>query len=192
VNGDPTIWLVARAAGFVAYGLMTASVLAGLVLKSKPFGRKLRAIVALEIHRTLSFLGLAAIGLHGVALVLDDAVHITLSDLVIPGIAPYRPVWTAFGVVAAELMLALIVSFPLRKVFGFKTWRKLHWATYLTFALATLHGLKAGTDTGQNWADWIYIGALGAVAGAVTFRILTRGQPLARPAAPSPTAGASG
>ena len=54
------------------------------------------------------------------------------------------------GVVAAELMIALIVSFPLRKVFGFKAWRKLHWVSYGTFVLAAAHGIKAGTDTGRR------------------------------------------
>ena len=39
---DPTFWLLARASGLTAYGLLTTSVLAGLVLKSKPFGRALK------------------------------------------------------------------------------------------------------------------------------------------------------
>ena len=32
-------------------------------------------------------------------------------------------------------------------------WRRLHWATYLVFALATVHGLAAGTDSSQPWAS---------------------------------------
>ncbi len=39
---DPTFWLLARASGLTAYGLLTASVLAGLVLKARPFGRALK------------------------------------------------------------------------------------------------------------------------------------------------------
>ena len=175
MTSDPTIWLVARASGVLAYGLLTASVLAGLILKSRPFGRRLRGVTAMEIHRTLSFLGLAAFGTHAVALVLDHAVDIGLSDLFVPGLAPYRPLWTALGVVAGELMLLIIVSFPLRKIFGFKAWRRLHWATYLLFALATAHGVKAGTDTGRGWTNALYIGALASVAAAVTWRAMTRG-----------------
>jgi len=38
VKGDPTLWILARAAGITAYGLVTASVLAGLVLRSRPAG----------------------------------------------------------------------------------------------------------------------------------------------------------
>lgn len=175
MKSDPTIWLIARASGLVAYVLLTTSVLAGIILKSRPFGRRLRGITAMEIHRTLSFLGLAAIGLHGTTLVLDQAVHIEVTDLLIPGLAPYRPLWTGMGVVAAELMVALIVSFPLRKMFGFKAWRKLHWVSYGTFVLAAAHGIKAGTDTGRAWTDALYIGSLGLVAAAVTWRAMTRG-----------------
>ena len=169
---DPTIWLVARASGLLAYGLLTASVLAGLTLKVRPFGTRLRGATVMEVHRTLSFLGLAAIGLHGLALVLDHVVNIRISDLLVPGMAPYRPLWTALGVVAAELSVLVIVSFPLRKIIGARVWRRLHWATYLTFALATLHGIQAGTDTSQPWAHALYIGALASVAGATTWRAL--------------------
>lgn len=189
MKSDPTIWLIARASGLVAYVLLTTSVLAGIILKSRPFGRRLRGITAMEIHRTLSFLGLAAIGLHGTALVLDQAVHIKVTDLLIPGLAPYRPLWTGMGVVAAELMIALIVSFPLRKVFGFKAWRKLHWVSYGTFVLAAAHGIKAGTDTGRAWTDALYIGTLGLVAGAITWRAMTSGS--ASKPAPAPAAAQS-
>jgi sulfoxide reductase heme-binding subunit YedZ len=188
MTSDPTIWLIARASGLVAYVLLTTSVLAGIILKSRPFGRHLRGITAMEIHRTLSFLGLAAIGLHGTALVLDQAVHIKLADLLIPGLAPYRPLWTGMGVVAAELMVALIVSFPLRKVFGFKAWRKLHWVSYGTFVLAAAHGIKAGTDTGRAWTDALYIGSLGLVAAAITWRAMTSGAAAAPQRRPAPVA----
>jgi sulfoxide reductase heme-binding subunit YedZ len=184
MTSDPTIWLIARASGIVAYVLLTTSVLAGIILKSRPFGRRLRGITAMEIHRTLSFLGLAAIGLHATALVLDQAVHITVTDLFIPGFAPYRPLWTGMGVVAAELMVALVVSFPLRKVFGFKAWRKLHWVSYGTFVLAAAHGIKAGTDTGRAWTDALYIGSLGLVAAAITWRAMMAGAAPQRTPAP--------
>jgi sulfoxide reductase heme-binding subunit YedZ len=183
----PTIWLVARASGFLAYGLITASVLAGLVLKARPFGRRLRGITAMEIHRTMSFLGLGAIGLHGLALVLDRTVDMTVLDLLIPGTAPYRPLWTALGVVAAELAVLLIVSFPLRRVIGQRVWRSLHWASYLTFVLATVHGIMAGTDTSLPWARGVYIGAVAAVAGATTWRALaSAAKPARARATPAP------
>jgi hypothetical protein len=42
MKGDPTFWLLARSSGLTAYVLMTMSVLAGLTVKSRPFGRASR------------------------------------------------------------------------------------------------------------------------------------------------------
>ena len=51
---------------------------------------------------------IAAIGVHGLALVADATVEITLGELVIPFAAPYKPLWTGLGVIAADL--AVIVD----------------------------------------------------------------------------------
>ena len=40
VKTDPTFWLLARASGLTAYVLLTTTALAGLVLKSRPFGER--------------------------------------------------------------------------------------------------------------------------------------------------------
>ena len=42
VKSDPTFWILARASGLLAYALLTASVLAGLVLRARPFGTALK------------------------------------------------------------------------------------------------------------------------------------------------------
>ena len=171
---DPTFWILARATGLTAYVLLTLSILAGLVVKSRPFGRALKAASVVDTHRFLSLLALGAIGLHGLALTLDQTVRIGLSSLLVPGLSGYRPLATGLGVVAAELAGLVIVSFPLRKRIGLRAWRRLHWATYGVFALATAHGLAAGTDSSQPWAFGLYLGAVFAVATATASRVLTR------------------
>jgi sulfoxide reductase heme-binding subunit YedZ len=173
MSHDPTFWLLARAAGLAAYALLTGSVLAGLVVKARPFGRALKAATATDLHRTLALLGLGFLGLHGVALVLDSTVQISPAALLVPGLSPYRPLATAVGVIAAELMLLVYVSFGLRRRIGIKAWRRLHWVTYGIFAAATVHGLAAGSDSGRPWALGLYLGALGSVALASAWRFLT-------------------
>ena len=84
---DPTFWLLARASGLTAYALLTASVLAGLVLKSRPF-RGLKPAAVTDTHRFLALLGLGAIALHGAALLLDRTVHLTPVALLVPGASP--------------------------------------------------------------------------------------------------------
>lgn len=172
---DPTFWILARATGLTAYVLLTLSVLAGLTVKSKPFGKAVRIPTVTDLHRFLALLGLGAVAIHGITLVLDSTIKITPAALLVPGLVPYRPVWTSLGVIAAELMLLVYLSFGLRKRIGVRNWRRLHYATYAIFAAATLHGLLAGTDTSQRWAIWLYGGAVGAVVAATAWRALTAG-----------------
>jgi sulfoxide reductase heme-binding subunit YedZ len=169
---DPTFWIIARSSGLVAYGLLTLSVLAGIVLKARPFGKAVRPATVTDVHRFLALLGLGALVLHGTSLVLDSTVRISALALVVPGLIPYRPVWTGIGVVAAELLVLVYVSFSQRKRIGVKAWRALHWATYGVFALATVHGIASGTDTSRPWALPVYGGAVGAVIAAAAWRAL--------------------
>ena len=69
-------------------------------------------------------------------------------------------------------MVVVYASFSLRTRIGIRNWRRLHWATYLVFAFATLHGLAAGTDSGTTWALALYGGATGAVLAATAWRAL--------------------
>lgn len=174
MKSDPTFWLLARASGLTAYALLTASVLAGLVLKSRPFGRTIKASSVTEFHRLLALLGLSALAFHGAALMADRTVRMPLAGLFVPGASPYRPAAVAVGVVAGELMVLVFVSFSLRRLIGQRAWRKLHWATYAVFAFATAHGLLAGSDSAQPWARDLYLGAVGAVAFASVWRALYR------------------
>jgi methionine sulfoxide reductase heme-binding subunit len=167
---DPTFWILARATGVTAYVLLSSSVLAGLLVKSRPFSPRPKQSTATDLHRFLGLLGLGAVGLHGLALVLDSTVRITIPALLVPGLSPYRPVATALGVGSAELMLLVYVSFRLRPRIGARAWRHLHWMTYAVFALATAHGLATGTDSVRPWAHALYLGAVGAVAAATTWR----------------------
>ncbi len=168
---DPTFWLIARSAGITAYAMLTLSVLAGLVLKSRPFA-SLKPAAVTDLHRLLAMLGLGALAIHGVALVLDSTVKVTPLGLLVPGLVPYRPLWTALGVLAGEAMVLVYASFSMRKRIGARNWRRLHWATYGIFAAATVHGIAAGTDTTRPWAFAMYVAGVGAVAAATAWRAL--------------------
>ena len=181
---DPTFWILARASGLAAYVLITLSMLAGLVVKSRPFGRAVKAASVVDVHRFLTILALGGVAIHATAILLDSTVQIGPAALLVPGLATYRPLWTGLGVVAADLAVLIWISFPLRKRIGARVWRKLHWATYGVFLLATAHGLMAGTDASQRWAFDLYLGAVGSVAFATVWRALVR-PTRARAAAPA-------
>ncbi len=183
---DPTFWLLARAFGLTAYVLFTLSVLVGLMLRARPF-RSLKPAAVTDMHRLLALLGLSAVAGHGVALVLDSTVRVTVPALFVPGLIAYRPVWTSVGVLAAEATVLVYASFSQRKRIGVKNWRRLHWATYGIFAAATIHGLAAGSDSSRPWALAVYVAAVAAVAGAAAWRVLVppaRSRPRPSPLRP--------
>jgi len=172
VSSDPTFWIEARASGMLAFALLTLSVVAGLVLKSRPFGKALKPATVTDTHRFLALLCLGATAIHGAALMLDSTIQIGIAGLLVPGFVPYRPLWVGVGVVAAELLVLVYASFSQRKRIGAKNWRRLHWATYGIFAAMVVHGVMAGTDTTQPWALGMYLGATGAVVMATVWRAL--------------------
>jgi methionine sulfoxide reductase heme-binding subunit len=174
---DPTFWLLARASGLTAYVLLTSSVVAGLTVKAKPLGRRIKAAVATDVHRFLALLGLGAIAVHGLALMLDRTVRMPLAGLLVPGLSPYRPLAVGIGVLAAELMVLIYASFSLRRRIGVRNWRRLHYLTFGVFAAATVHGLAAGTD---RWALPLYAGSVAAVVGLTVWRVITQGGSNAR------------
>jgi sulfoxide reductase heme-binding subunit YedZ len=187
---DPTFWILARASGLAAYVLITLSMLAGLVVKSRPFGRAVKAASVVDVHRFLTILALGGVAIHATAILLDSTVKIGPAALLVPGLATYRPLWTGLGIVAADLAVLIWISFPLRRRIGARVWRTLHWATYGVFLLATAHGLMAGTDASQPWAFDLYLGAVGSVVFATGWRALVRPSragavAAARPASPA-------
>lgn len=184
---DPTFWIIARATGLLALALVTATVSAGLVLRGRPVPQLRPAAVA-DVHRFLSLLALLAVAVHGVALVLDATVEVTPLALVVPGLVPYRPLATGIGVVAAEAMLLIHVSFRLRGRIGVRAWRRLHFGAYAAFAGAMCHGLLAGSDSGRPWARAAYLLMAAAVAGLTAWRATApaRGGRRSVPVSPAP------
>lgn len=174
---DPTFWLLARAAGLTAYVLLTGSVLAGLVIRLRVLARVVRQAAVVDVHRFLALTGLGMIALHGLTLVLDRTVRMPIAALLVPGLSPYRPVAVTWGVIAAVLFVLIVVSFPLRRVIRTRNWRRLHRTTYAVFVLGTIHGLLAGTDSSQQWAFGLYLGAVGSVAFAAAYRVLSLRSP---------------
>jgi DMSO/TMAO reductase YedYZ heme-binding membrane subunit len=184
VRHDPTFWILARASGLTAYVMLTFSVLAGILVKTRPF-RALKPAAVVDLHRVLALLGLGALAGHAAALVLDSTVKVSIAGLFVPGLVPYRPVWTSLGIFAAELMVLVYASFSGRKRIKPKNWRRLHWASYAIFGMATAHGLAAGTDGARPWALALYALAVGSVATAVTWRFIAPRAPT-RTRAPRP------
>lgn len=182
----PTFWIIGRSGGVVAYLLLTAAIVLGLLVKTRLLTR-VRPVVVVDLHRFVSLLALGAVGIHVGGLLLDANKPTTIMSYLVPGLMDYRPLWTGVGVVVAQLMLVIHLSFRHRSRIGARNWRRLHWATFLAFAGATTHGLMSGSDSNVPWAQAMYLAALSLVVGLTTWRALgPASAPRPRAAAPPP------
>jgi DMSO/TMAO reductase YedYZ heme-binding membrane subunit len=173
ILGSTTVtWYVARAGGLVAFGLLTLVVVVGLALSRRARLSAWPRFAVEDVHRFLGLLTGFFLGVHGLALLLDTYLPFSLSNLVVPGTAAYRPLATALGVVGAELLFALAITNGLRKRLPHRLWRRVHYLSFAVWALALVHGIAAGTDTRTIWGMAFYTAAAGSVTALTVWRAL--------------------
>jgi len=141
----PTIWLLARASGLVAFGFLTVSVWLGLAMSTRLLGPR-RQKTLFRWHRTLVWTALWMVGLHALTVLLDPVLHFGLPAGLVPFAAPWKPVGVAAGVIAGWLTLVLALSFRAKRWLGHRSWRALHYASFAAFVLFLGHALAVGTD----------------------------------------------
>ena len=151
---DPTVylwWLVSRASGIVALGLVTAAVILGLTMSSKVMKRPGLGRRLLALHEHLALVGLGAITVHGLALLGDPWLNPGPAGIAIPFTMSYRPLATGLGIVAGYLAALLGLSYYFRRRIGVRLWRRLHRATILVWIFGVIHTLGAGSDAATLW-----------------------------------------
>jgi Ferric reductase like transmembrane component len=169
-------WYMARASGVVAYLVLTAVVVVGVALAGKVRVRWPRFAVV-DVHRFGGMLVGVFVGLHLATLALDTYLPFSLAQLVVPFASRYRPLPTALGIVAMELLVAVAVTNRIRKRLPYRVWRRAHYATFAVWLAATGHGLTAGSDRGSLWLSALYLVSITAVLTAVAARISRRTRP---------------
>ena len=124
------------------------------------------------------------LAVHVIALLADDYVDFRIRDVFVPFIGPWHPLAVGWGVIAMYLLVAVEVTSLAKASLPHRVWRTVHLAAYPVFALATIHALSAGTDTGAVVGDGLAV-AIGALAVALTIVGLDR-RALADPRRPVP------
>jgi predicted ferric reductase len=160
-------WYVARASGLVGWGLLAAATLWGLALSTKVLGKRPRPNWILDLHRWLGGVALIFTGVHVVALLADQYVHFGLNAVLVPFASKWHPVALAWGVVAFYLLVAVELTSLARARLPKRLWRRVHFASFLLFVMATIHGLAAGTDT-KSAAARVVVATVGSVFVGLT------------------------
>ena len=172
-------WYVARSTGMVGWALLTASVLWGLAISTKATvgGRRLRASWMLDMHRTLGALATIFVVVHVVALIADSYVPFNVMSVLVPFASGWKPVAVAWGVVGMYLLLAVELTSLARARLPRKVWRMVHFASLPLFAVATIHGLTAGTDARSSAFVLVATAAVLAVGTLTLRRVLDAMDP---------------
>jgi len=156
-------WYVIRSSGLIAYLLLWLSTAWGLAIPSKIVDRFLHGSYTFEFHQFISLLSLGFLGLHIFALLFDNYQPYTLTQILVPFLSPYRPLWVGVGIIALYMIVLVTVTFYMRSRIGMKAFRYIHYTSLLGYLGAVGHSLFSGTDSSLPVVQLMYAGTFLAV-----------------------------
>lgn len=144
--------LLTRVFGIAGVMLLAASAVLGVLLASRAAQRlKLLKGRTFRIHRLLSVFGAGLLLAHPVPAVLaQETTGVSLAAVFVPFTAEKLSFNIAFGALALDVLLIVLVSSLLIKHLPRKAWRRLHYGAYAVLALGLYHGLLIPNDFGPN------------------------------------------
>jgi predicted ferric reductase len=166
-------WFLSRGTALVSFGLLWFSMVFGLIITNHMARVWPGGPTAVGLHEYTSIIGLGFGFFHGLILMGDRYINYDLFQVLVPfASTDYRPVWVGIGQIAFYFWVLLVLSFYIRKRIGTKTWRLIHFGSFLTFLMVLLHGITSGTDTSTVWAHWYYWAAGGSLLFLTIYRII--------------------
>lgn len=172
------IWLAARATGIVTLLLLTFQICVGLVLShptNKSTWKLSKRIFAWHEHVWVFVL--AFLGVHIASLVLDPYAGVGLGGAFIPGLSSYRSSPVAIGTLALYAFLLTAITARYTKLLPAGVWLSIHRLSLGVFVLAWLHGILAGTDSGDLRAMYVVSGLVVLGAGSYRYWASRQGRP---------------
>ena len=166
-------WYLSRGTAFVAFALLWASMALGLIITNKLGRLWPGGPVAFELHQYTSLLGLGFALFHATILIGDEYIQLDLWRVFAPFASQnYEPFWVGLGQISIYVWGLVVGSFYVRKQIGTKTWRWIHFSSFLTFAFVLMHGIVSGSDSQTIWAGLLYWIAGGSLLFLLYYRIL--------------------
>lgn len=179
---DPQFWwFVSRISALVAWGLMSFSVVWGVLLASRVFRGLDNPAWLKDLHKYLSTLTVLLAGVHAGALTLDPFVKFDIADLLIPGVATYEGateqinIALAIGVVSMWVLSIVYLTSLLMDKIPRALWKAIHYSSYAVFFAIGIHAAFAGTDVGTWWyaAISIFVISMGMFALIMRFAVIS-------------------
>jgi len=170
-------WWLTRASGIVAWLVVSAAVIWGLLASTRLIRRRGLPAWILDLHRYLGTLTIVFVSVHVGAIWADSYVKFGPRDLFIPLASTWRPHAVAWGIVSTYLLVAIqLTSWAMRKL-PRKLWHRVHVLSVPMLVMATVHGFLAGTDRVNPVMQWGVLVVLLPVVFLLTMRIATPSRP---------------
>jgi sulfoxide reductase heme-binding subunit YedZ len=167
-------WYLSRSSGIVAWSLLAAAVLWGLLLATRVFDRNPSPKWFTDLHRFLGGAAVVFVAVHVGTIVADKYVHFGVADVLVPFASKWHPVAVAWGVEAMWLLFAVEVSSLAMRFLPRRVWHAIHLSSYGLFVSATVHGLAAGPDTRKKTFELVLSAVLALVTLLTLVRLATR------------------
>jgi methionine sulfoxide reductase heme-binding subunit len=168
---NSVLWYTTRGAGAVTLILLTAVVVLGILSVLRVQSESWPRFLTTGLHRNLALMTLVFLALHIVTAVVDPFTNLGWAAALIPFSSYYRTLWLGLGVIAFELLAAIVVTSLLREMLGQRAWKAIHWLTYAAWPIGVVHGLGTGTDAWSAWMLAITAACVAAVGTAVALRL---------------------
>ncbi len=150
-------WYIIRASGFTAAGLLILITISGIGQVTGFTYRFINPILSWTIHKALAFALCAAVLIHGGFLLLDHFVTFSIPQILIPFLSTYNNgsemlglplgfLGVASGIVAMYGIFIIVASSLKLIDTNKRTWKKLHYLSYLVAILVFIHALYTGSD----------------------------------------------
>jgi predicted ferric reductase len=165
-------WYLARSTGIVSWALVAGSVIWGLVLSARVLNKSTAPGWLLDLHRYLGAASIVFTVLHMAALYFHKYIHFGFKELLVPYASKWAPGPVAWGIAAFYLMLAVEITSLVRSRISRKIWRLTHYLSFPLFVGCTIHGIKAGTDSGVKSFEWFFVFGTSAVIVLLILRII--------------------
>ncbi|MBB5643492.1 2Fe-2S iron-sulfur cluster-binding protein [Cryobacterium roopkundense] len=166
-------WYISRASAIIAWALMTASVVWGILLSTRVMRRVDNPAWLQDLHRFLGGTMLIMVGLHMVSLMLDKWLAFTPGEVLAPFATDFKPLPVALGILAFYLLLAIQGSSLLMNRLPRKFWKGVHYSSFAALILISFHAGFTGTDVGSLWYKIVAVSLIAVVAVAIIIRIST-------------------
>jgi DMSO/TMAO reductase YedYZ heme-binding membrane subunit len=165
-------WYVARASGMVAAVLLILTLIWGLLITTKLIERRGLPAWLTDLHRYLGGLSVVFIAVHLVALVFDNYLVFSWSDLFVPFASSWKAGPVAWGIGAFWGLVIVEGTSLLQRRMKRSIWRGLHFLSYPVALMTAIHAIQAGTDAGNVVFRAVSIGLIGVLSALTIFRIL--------------------